>query len=79
MRPQRLTEAVRKKRKVRDWERQRLGEADRQTNKHGDLCWLGSSEKQWRVRLGWAWVGAGQADQPEGTGCTVSSGVTPGR
>lgn len=28
--------------KFRDRERQSLGEADRQTNKHVDLCWLDS-------------------------------------
>lgn len=39
--------------------RQRLGGADRQTNKHVDLCWLDSFGKQWRIRLGWAWVGGG--------------------
>lgn len=79
LRPQRLRETVGKKRKLRDWNRQRLGEADRQTNKRVDLCWLDSFEKQWRIRLGCAWVEAGQADQPEGTGCAASSGVIPRR
>lgn len=49
LRPQRLRETVRKKRKLRDWDRQRQGEADRQTNKHVDLCWLDYFEKQWRI------------------------------
>lgn len=49
LRPQRLRETVRKKRKLRDWDRQRQGEADRQTNKRVDLCWLDYLEKQWRI------------------------------
>lgn len=74
LRPQRLRENSRKKQKLRDWERQRLGAADRQTNEN--FCWPDSSEKQWRIRLGWVWVGGRQA---EGTGCAQSSGVTPRR
>lgn len=46
LKPQRLRETARKKQKLRNWDRQRLGEADRQTNKHIDLCWLDSFGKQ---------------------------------
>lgn len=63
LRPQRPKETARKKRKLRFWGRQSPGEADRQTNKHVDLCWLDSFGKQWRVGFGWAWVGVGPADQ----------------
>lgn len=60
LRPQRPRETPRKKRKRRFWGRQRLGEADRQTNKHADLCWLDSFGKQWRVGLGGPGWGSGQ-------------------
>lgn len=48
-RPQRLRGPSRKKRKLRDWDRQRQGEADRQINKHVDLSWPDSFEKQRRI------------------------------
>lgn len=64
----------------KETEAERLGEAEtgsgRQTNKQENFCWPDSSEKQWRIRLGWVWVGGRQA---EGTGCAQSSRVTPRR
>lgn len=47
-----------KKQRLEDGERHRLGGADRQTNKHVDLCWLNSCGKQERIRLGWPGWGA---------------------